>query len=239
MATRDEILKLTKSLYPDGRVFEFHDANDMDLLHRALARGEARAWDDALDILNSILPDNDNFTAADATDWERRLGIASGGDSVPLADRKLAIIRKMNHPGTIKARQNYRYLQGQLQAAGFNVTVYENRFDDGGGGYITKTPSEILGDATVLANLGTFNLGEANLAGTWSDQGVTVVANHIEEALDADFDIGDNYRSTFYIAGDTVDAFADVDADRKDEFRQLILLTKPVQTVAFLFINYT
>lgn len=236
MATRDDILKLTKSLYPDGRVFEFHDANDMDLLHRALARGEARAWDDALDILNSILPDNDNFTAADATDWERRLGIASGGDSVPLADRKLAIIRKMNHPGTIKARQNYRYLQGQLQAAGFNVTVYENRFDDGGGGLITKTPGEVLGVNYGIARYGMFQFGQTNYGGYTA--GVTKIVNFLEEALDEQFIVGDNYRSTFFIAGDTIDTFADVDADRKEEFRQLILLTKPVQCCGFLFVNY-
>lgn len=235
--TYDQIVQLTRQLLPGGRAWKAHEGGVMDALIRARARSKARVWNDALAVLDSILPDNANFTADDATDWERRLGIASGGAAVPLADRKLAILRKLNHPGTIKARQNYRYIEAQLRAAGFDVHVYENRFDDGGGGYITKTPGEVLGENYGIARYGMFQYGQTNYGGY--DAGVTKIVNYMEEAKDEQFIIGSNYRSTFFIAGDTVDAFADVDADRKREFRQLVLMLKPMQMCAFCFINYT
>src|SRR5690606_32537660 len=114
-----------------------------------------RAYADALKIQDAQLPDNDGFTADDATDWERRLGMIYS-PLVPLADRKLAILRKMNHPGTIKARQNWLYVEGQLRAAGFDVYVHENRFDDGMGGYDTKTPVELSGGSASAAQYGQF-----------------------------------------------------------------------------------
>ena len=75
----------------------------LENLMYALSLSENQAYNDALAIQNSILPDNAEFTADDATDWERRLGMIIS----PLVDlelRKLAIRRKMNHPGDIKAR---------------------------------------------------------------------------------------------------------------------------------------
>lgn len=238
MDTVETIVQLSRQLYPPGRAFAMPTGGDLEALHRALAQSEARAWDDAMSILDSILPDNDNFTEEDATDWERRLGIYSGTGTT-LADRKLAILRKINHPGTVKARQNYLYLQNQLRAAGFDVYVYENIFSDGGGGFETRTPDEILGIAVGDASLGGFNLGELNLGAAWADNGVTICANHLEESRDADFSFGGNYRSSFFIAGAAVDEFADVEEVRKISFRQLILRIKPVNTAGFLFVNYT
>lgn len=237
MSTQKDILKLYHQLLPKGRAFELPNALDGDTLLRVLARGQARAWNDMVGLLDSILPDNDNFTADDATDWERRLGIPTG-TGVSLADRKLAIIRKINHPGTIKPRQNYRYLQGQLQAAGFDVYVYENIFDDGGGGTETRTPGVVLDEAAGQANLGGFNLGELNLGSVYADNGVTLAVNYLEESKDANWGMAANLRNTFYIAGATIDTFAEVDAARKTEFRQLILLLKPLHLGAFLFVNY-
>jgi hypothetical protein len=64
------------------------------------------------------------------------------------------------------------------------------------------------------------------------------VANYIPESLDAMFNVGPSHRSTFFIGGQTFGTFADVDELRKDEFRQLILKLKEVNTVAYLLINY-
>jgi hypothetical protein len=124
-----DILKLTKQLYPTGRAFNLKPGSIFEKLHTGLGQSELRAWQDANAILNSILPDNDNFTTDDATQWEIRLGLITN-TSISLADRKAAILRKMNHPGSIKARQNYLYVQDQLQTAGFNVNVFENRFQN-------------------------------------------------------------------------------------------------------------
>lgn len=239
MDTVETIVQLSRQLYPPGRAFAMPTGGDLEALHRALAQSEARAWNDAMSILDSILPDNDNFTEDDATDWERRLGIYSG-TGTSLADRKLAILRKINHPGTVKARQNYLYLQNQLRAAGFDVYVYENIFDDGGGGFETRTPGQILAYAVGYASIGGFSLGEVNLNDTWGTGigTVTVAANHLEESRDADFSFGDNWRSSFFIAGAAVDEFAEVEEVRKIEFRQLILRIKPVASAGILFVNY-
>lgn len=203
-------------------------------LHRGLAQSEARAWDDAVSILDSALPDNANFTVDDAAAWERRLGLITN-EAVSLADRKLAIIRKMNHPGTVPARENYRFLEKQLRDAGFDVYVHENRFSDGMGGYYTQNPLTLTGGVGGGGSqYGDFQYGDSQYGQRYRN----IIVNYIDEELDWKFNLGGSFKSTFFIGGVYVGTFASVDEDRKQEFRQLILRTKPTQTIGFLFINY-
>ncbi len=236
MTTLDKIVKLTKQLLPTGRAFWVPKSGELEKLIQGLSQSEARAYDDGLSTLSSAIPDNTFFTTDDASAWEARLGLITN-PLVPLADRKLAIIRKMNHPGSIKARQNYLYLEGQLQAAGFDVYVYENRFPDGFGGYVTKTPTvfSLLPYPLGTVQYGDFQYGDAQYGGA---SYANKIANSISESVDEGFYIGNNFRSTFFIGGPTAGSWAVVDANRKDEFRQLVLKIKPVQTVAFLLINF-
>lgn len=237
MSVQDSIKKLTRQLYPMGRAFGFPFGGVMDRLHNALSISEAQAYSDGLSILSAILPDNNDFTAADATDWERRLNIAADS-STALATRKAAIKRKMNHPGTVPYRQNYRYLEAQLQAAGFSVYVYENKFPSSPpGSIVTQTPEQVLG----ISVSGSAYYDPAVYYGTsiyYGDLFNHKVVNHIDPVRDQPFAIGTNYRSTFFIAGSTVSTFASVPSARQSEFRQLILSIKPLHTVAFLFVNY-
>lgn len=233
MITVDKIVKLTKQLYPTGRAFKMPYDGVLESLHKALSISEAQAFNDAIAIRDSLLPDNANFTTADATDWERRLGLITN-NAVSLADRKLAIARKINHPGIVAARQNYRYLQLQLQAAGFNLYVYENRFASGPG-YVTQNPVAVTGGAGLVSiQHGDAQHGDVQSGGGFGD----IVVNSIDPQRDYFFDVGSNLRSTFFIGGNTLGAFANVDADRRTELRQLILKIKPVQTVAYLLITY-
>ncbi len=232
----DTLLSLAKQLYPTGRAWKMPFGGVLEGLHKALNISEEQAYLDAVSIHDSILPDNANFTALDATDWEGRLGLIVN-QSTPLADRKLAIIRKMNQPGIARAKGNWRHVQAQLQAAGFNVYVYENRFDSYPyGNYETLTPYELSGDTGFINfnRYGQFNYGQRSYGGKYTK----FVANYIDEATDWKFDIGTNLRSTFYIGNNPVGTFANIPLSRKDEFRQLILTLKPQSTVAFLFINY-
>jgi hypothetical protein len=238
----DQIKSLFLQFLPTGRAFKSPKNGWTQSLSNALALSENKAYNDAMSILNSILPDNANFTTKDATDWEKRLGLIVYSPDPPLgyipslADRMLAIKAQMNHPGDIKPRQNYLYVQGQLRLAGFNVSVFENRFDDGMGGYETKTPIELAGMGGVDQNQhGDHQHGDAQHGGTWGD----LVANSVDWQQDLLFDVGANLRSTFFIGGDPVGSPAYVPADRRVEFRQLILKLKPTQTVAYLFIVYT
>lgn len=261
MTTEEKIEKLSAQLYPTGHAMR--TIGWKKRLHAGLALSEARAFDAAVSTLSSILPDNDDFTAQDCSDWERRLGMITnlGTD---LADRKAAILLKMNYPGTLRARQNYRYVEAQLQAAGFNVYVHENRFSIGGGNYETQSLVDIVADTYGdLSQMGSGQLGDFQLGGGYDIAVSTLmeqvqlgdwqmgdsqlayrykkeyfVANHISETQDEPFNIGTNLRSTFFIGDAYLGEFADVPAARKDEFRQLILKLKPTQTVAFLLINY-
>jgi len=236
MAVIDRINKLTGQLFPTGRAFWKRFGSEFDKMTSGLNASEVRAYNDAVSIKDSALPDNSNFSADDASAWETRLGLITN-PLVALVDRKLAIQRKMNHPGTIRARQNYRYLQEQLQAAGFDVFVYENRFPDGFGGYVTKTPIvfSLLPFPSTPTEHGDFEHGDAQHGNLfYGDK----IVNSIEINGDRFFDLGANLRSTFFIGGSTPGSWAIVDVNRELEFRQLVLKIKPVQTITFLLINF-
>lgn len=124
---KEVLLNLTKRLYPRSRAFKMAEYSLFESLNKGLIESENKVFTDINAVLYSILPDNDNFTLEDANTWERRLGIISN-DNTTLDDKKKAIQRKYNYPGTIKARQHYLYLQESLQKSGFDVYVHENRF---------------------------------------------------------------------------------------------------------------
>lgn len=237
MATQDTFLRIAKMLQPDGSVFRIPTGSSIEKLYKAISSdnigGIGKLYNDVKGISNEQLPDNDNFTIEMARRWYRRLGLFDSG-AVPLADMKAAINQKLSFPGTPLNKQHYLFIEEQLRMAGFDVRVYENRFLPGP---TTKTPSEILGVAAGNAVLDTFELGELELDEEWLDAGITLVMNYLEEEKDATFPILD-YRSTFYIAGATIDTFADVPLSRKVEFRQLILNFKTAQMCAILFVNY-
>jgi len=237
----DRLLRVSKLLQPTGSAFRIPFGSSIEKLYKAITAdtigGVGKLYTDVRSIANSQLPDNDEFTLLDAQQWYRRLGLFDSG-TVPLADMKAAITQKMSFPGTPLNKQNYLFIEQQLRLAGFDVRVYENRFFPGP---TTKTPSEILGIAAGNAVLDTFELDELELDESWLDAGITLVMNYLEEEKDADFSILGGtlgYRSTFYIAGATIDTFADVPESRKIEFRQLILTLKAAQMCAILFVNY-
>ena len=141
-------LDISRIFYPTGRAFRVFTSSVTEQLHKGLALGEERLYKDALSPLDSILPDNDSFDEDDATSWERRLAILSS-PGTSFADRKAAILRKIQHPGVTPSRQHFLYLEGELQKAGFDVFVFENRFPLGGGIYETKTADEVAGGAAA------------------------------------------------------------------------------------------
>jgi len=125
MSVEKQFKKLNKQLYPTGRAFEIPEGSVREKLDHGLMASEIRMHGTITGILDEILPDNANFTAEMATAWEQRLGLITNS-AVSLDDRKAAIIRKMNHPGDIAARQSWDYLEQSLQLAGFDVYVHDN-----------------------------------------------------------------------------------------------------------------
>jgi hypothetical protein len=206
----------------------------IERIHRALGISEATAHNNSVEILDTILPDNDNFTAVDATRWEERLGMITN-PLVNLEDRKLAIKRKLNYPGLIRARQSIDYLQGQLNDAGFDVTCYR---------YNGLLPNQILTPEQMLplaqhASTGVYHTSNETFHADPNSNVLYTdcVANNIDEVLDANFPVP-NPEWTFIVSSPDIGTFANVPIQRKDEFRQLILRLKPVNSVGFLFINY-
>jgi len=228
---------LSRQLFPEARAFKMPPGGIFDRLDSTLDKSMARGYNDALSVPGSMFPNSPTFTTDDAARMELDYGIYSAPGTT-LTDRKAAILQAMQYPGTVAPRCTAEYIQDQLRLAGFDVYLYENRFPDGMGGYITKTPSEILGISAGRAYFNSINFNDADFNEDWATSGITLVANYLEESKDAGFTISPNYRSTFYIAGAAITDFANVPAARKIEFRQLILQLKPQQTCGILFISF-
>jgi hypothetical protein len=237
---REIILRLVRSLLPKGRAFNMPQQTVdsppspdgfLYRLYEACSTLQATAYEDGIGLFDSQLPDNDNFTADDATNMERWLGIYSAPGTT-LADRKLAIKVKLNFPGTTAPRQHYTFIEDELRAAGFDVYVYENRFDDSPPGYYTKTPDQVVG-TTGSAFHGSAYHGSSYHGGGYGEK----IVNYLEADKDRIFRVT-NLRNTFFIGGSPLGTFAEVDAVREKEFRQLILQLKPAQSVGYLFITY-
>lgn len=226
MIVFDRILKLYKQLFPTGRAWWMPVRGLFEGLTIGLSSSGERFYNDSTSLLDSLLPDNDNFTADDATDWERRLGMITN-ENVDLVDRKLAIMRKMQFPGQARARMAALYIQGQLQAAGFNVWVHEN---------LTNYPPSSVAGASILSDIeyGEVNYGEMDFGSYYNNK----LVNHIDEGKDDFFDEGGSFRASMIIGGQVLGTWADVSVDRKDEFRQLVLKKKPTQFVIYLLVNY-
>lgn len=241
----NQIQTLFRQLMPTGRAFKGPVGGYLDKLNNALSISENKAYMDGLSTFDSMLLDSaENITTAfisdatyggtDASDWERRLGLIDG-TGLPMASRVALILQQYNYPGTVLERDNYRFIQQQLQLAGFNVFVYENRFWNGSA-WITKDPVSILGSGLTANELADHQLGDAQLGGGYDN----LVANSIDPEVDARFNVGQNLRSTFFIGGNNLflNPMAYVPLAQLQQFRQLILKLKLVETVAYLFVQY-
>ena len=231
MSNLTALRKLTASLFPKGRAFRVAQNSVKEKVINAITITEDEFISAADSVLNHILPDNDGFTVYDAELWELRLGI-NANPLTSLADRKAAIIQKLNHPGNILARQSAGYIEQQLQLAGFNVYVHENIPATIPNIYFGDDSSGIAVHSEDIEHMETgMEHGSQFL---WND----VVANKIDYTLDQYFDIGPELVSTFFICDSVLGNYATIPQERREEFRQLILQLKPVTTVAYLAINY-
>jgi len=222
---------LKRVLYPTGRAWNLKKGSVFQKLHEGLSVSESEVANASLDLLDSILPDNDGFDTEDALKWENALGLPESPD-VDLEVRKTSIIAKMNYPNNLKARQHWNNFQGFLRARGFDVYVHENRFWNGSG-------YDVIDPRGSIYN--TFNYSQQKYSQSAFAGGYELCANYIDSVRDQQFNIGNEtaLRGTFYIGGAVFGERADIDYLRKDEFRQMILQLKPCQTVAILLINYT
>ena len=240
-----QFLNLAKQLFPKGRAYWIPTGSAVETLVKTFNGNGSnqvgtleRVYSDANSVLDHIIPDNPNFTDGtvdpldnDCNDGERRWGLVQYGItsiSTPTRLQRMAALnQKMSRSDA--PRQSASYLQSCLQAAGFNVYVYENLSN--------KSPDDILGPPSGAANLGDFDLGESDLGEYYTG---TIIANKVDEVIDSEFVIPDpNFHGTFFISGSPITTFANVPIIQKTQFRQLILNLKPAHMIGFLFVNYT
>lgn len=228
MAREDDILKLTKQLFPTGRAFRIAKNSTLRKVLYALGISEAQAIDDSLTILDQILPDNDNFTEEDAALWEKRLGLKIANPLLTLEERKTLIARKYAFPGRFIYRQNWRFLEYQLRLSGFDVYVHENRFLNGSYSY----------DVPEMGITQHADETEHGYDTEMGDDGLDIVAN--SKYSPEFFDIGDetNFKGAFFVGGEIYDDEAVVSPALETELRKLICVLKPANTFAILLINY-
>ncbi len=233
-STLSDLRKLVIDLYPTGRVWNLPENSDFSGLHEALSLSRLRLINTAYAAINSRFPDNTDFDESDATYWEYKLGLVTNPD-LTIEQRRANLLRKWAYRRNKKARQDLLYIQGQLQAAGFNVGVYENIFYDGSGNRYSKTPADILGVMPNATEHGGDTQHGDNTEHGGGNYDVIANSNQAES-----FNVGGalNQWATFFIAGSTIDTFAAVQKTRQKEFRELVLKLKPAHLVAYIFINY-
>lgn len=234
LSTEDKIVNLGKQLLPTGRAFRAAMDSNMEDLLRGLAKSKVRFHDASVSLLDSLIPDNDNFSADDATDWEARLGLISN-PATPLADRKAAILRKMAAPGINPAKGNALWIQYQLQQAGFDVYVYENIFPGYPTGYIRLSPDAINASIFTDVQQGDFEQGQIEQGNYYN----YIIANSINNDEDISlFNNKNDFGDSFFIGDSTLGSYASVPASREIEFRQLVLTLKQTQNICYAFINF-
>lgn len=232
---KEQLLKLTKHLYPDGRAFRLYDNNVIGQLHKALMQSENRFLNDLKGIYDSILPDNFNFTTEDAEDWERRLGLPTN-PNLTLQQRKLAIKRKLNHPGDILGRQSIEFIQYSIQQVFPSLYVHQNNFSG-----VAKAPYEVAGTMHSTST----EHGSVTHGNAIGD----VIIDYLEPNIDEDryFDyvystgstvnLENFYRFTFFVADKNLE-FVDIPANQQRQLRQIILNVIPANMICFAFVNY-
>lgn len=220
MNNTDKILKLSKQLLPTGRAFNCFEGSNFEKLFTSISEVQADAYTEIESILDKILPDNDNFTASDCDRWEKILGVYSGATDT-LADRKLALLRKVSFPLNAKGRQHKNYLQQQLRDAGFNVTIYEYSYF-----------KDLIG--IVSHSLDTQHNTTTRHRGLELPSYTGYVMNCVNQNEEKEFAVTtESIKRCFYIAGDDF-SFIPITSDRFTEFRNIIMRIKPIQTIAFL-----
>lgn len=231
-----QLLDLTDQLYPTGRAWRLFNGNVFESLHRAINESFFELRSNTAALLDSTIPDNENFDVKDCIYWEGKLGLISN-QNLTLELRKQIILNKLIFPKNIKARQGLEYIQNEIEIYGFTgVKIYPNIFYDSNGDYYYMNPMQVSGNiAAATQHGGATQHGNSTLHG---DGNFEVIAN---EAGDENYSTGGKefLWATFYIAGlNSIYEKGSIDSSRKREFRELILKLKPAHLVAFTFINY-
>lgn len=229
-----KLFKLINDLYPTGKAFVIPALSNRYKFYTAVANFFNDVYLDITALTSQILSDNENFDAQDAARWESILGLQRNS-VLSLEQRRQAILRKYTSPRNVTGRSAAVFLEQQLQLAGFNVFVHENRFDDGSGGIESRSFEQVVGvqNSAVYADSSTYG------SRTYGQTNRQLIVNSLESSIDNQHPLFGNNNRTFFIGAQTVGQFVSLPATREQEFRELVLTIKPVNSIAYSLINYT
>jgi hypothetical protein len=253
--TEDDLFNLVTSLYPQGRAFDVKKDPFYSAVIRGVIKSYIRTVGDGNAIQVGLNPNDDDFTAEQATILEKRYGIIINKNR-PLVDRKATLVARMTDPGLTLAKQHKNYIEYRLQQAGFNVFVHENRFlqpfptssaysgaaysgssysGNEGYDYYAIDPGSVASTGKVRNYTKVEDDGE--ISGQVSASGASY-SGSAWSTIERDNSDTQWWKSVFFIGGQTFPDSADVEATRIDEFRHLILTLKPVHSRADYIINF-
>ena len=215
--------KLTQLLYPKGYAYRLFEWSNKLKFEKALTKQTEQTYNSIIHVQNSFMPDNTFFITEDAVKWESVLGVFPPNGAT-LNERKSAIFQKLASPNNTESRNTLVYMQFAIQLAGFNLYLHKSN---------GQSP-DFVANTITQAQHGDFQHGQITHGAGFTN----IVANSVEASTDATFDIGTNYNQVFYIGASVRGDFANVSMARQEELRRLILNLKPVESIAFLFINY-
>jgi hypothetical protein len=211
-----KFMRITRQLLPTGRAWWLAANSYISNIFEALSVSDSRIENDIINIKYSILADS-NFMSLEAVErWESIFAIKS---STVIEDRILAINQRQSYPGNVLARQSMPYIQSQLQLAGFNVYLSKG-FDVSTAEYYDDCYyDDVIYDST-------------------SDV-FEIIANDVVVNRDAHFCLSslDDY-AIYTISASDIISNAQIQVERKNEFRELILRLKPAQVVCVLKVTY-
>jgi len=228
------LLGMVSDLYPTGRVWNLNEKSDFNKFHTAINKSFSDLIDFSSSLIDSMIPDNENFDSEDATWLEYNLGLTTN-ESLPLSLRKSNLLTKLAYPNNRTARQHYLYIEKVLNDYGFDVKVYENLFYNLDGSVYYVPPQDvILTSPGITQHGGDTQHGGATQHGFGS---YSVIANSM---FDEEYNIGglQNLWATFYIGGATFGDIAIIPESRKTEFRELVLKLKPAHLIAYTLIDF-
>jgi len=220
-----ELTKLNNILYPKGTAFKQVPNGVRTKMHDGLNESFNQTIEDGRSTLDTIIPDNDNFTEEDASLLEYYYGVDKYEGST-LEQRKSAIYIKMSRSTNIPARQHITYLEFKIQEAGFDLYLYENTPP-------YQNPIDVIAVPPPRTQHADSTQHGPNTR--HGGQGFQIVANSSNNS--EVYNVGGNLYATFFVGGPTLGSIADVPEDRIVELRRLILKYKPSHLAAYLFIN--
>lgn len=203
---------------------------------RAYIDGVGLALDDVRVYLDGVYQDRFPATTRELEEWEQQFGLLGSGSD---QDRRSAIAAAWQATGG----QSPGYIQGVLQAAGFDVYVHD--WWSSGPPYVARDPRSY----TTPPTFGTAQCGEPLAqCGEPEAQCNTSLANEPGYLVNLDLtyrappavpDDPDAWRGFMYIGGPTFGDVAEVPLERRHEFERLVLKLRPLHLWVVTLVSYS